>query len=75
MEKLFTHAGGAGEVDAAPVDFAFGLDELACADRTLRGEDDLFGAAWVLVVADDLGDFGDHIAAAFDRDEVADADA
>ncbi len=72
VEQFFAQAGGAACVDAAPVDFAFFAHQGALADGAVRGKDDVFG---VLGRCGDAGDFGNDVAAAFDRDVVADADA
>ena len=49
VEELAGDARGAGGVDAAPVDFAFCADEIGAADGAAFGEDDLFGAARVIL--------------------------
>src|SRR6201999_4514752 len=45
------------------------------ADGAAFGEDDLFLAAWVILVRNDFGDFGNDVAATLDGDEVADLHA
>ena len=75
MQKLAGDAGGTGGVDAAEVDFAFGLVELGVADGAVGGKDDVLRAARMLPVVDDFSDLGDDVAAALDGNEVADADA
>ena len=75
VEEAAGEAGGAGEVDAAVVGFAFGAVDLAVADRAVFGEVEFFVAARVLGVFDDLDDFGDDVAAALDFDVVADEEA
>ena len=72
MEELAGDARGARGVNAAPVDFAFGADEIGVADGAAFGEDDFFFTARVVLVRNDFRDFGDDVPAAFDRDEVAD---
>ena len=75
MAQLLFKAGGAAYVDTAEIDFAFFADELSLATRAVGGEGDLFDAARMLLIFDDLDDLGDDVAAALDGDEVADADA
>src|SRR5580658_3626640 len=72
MEELAGDACGACGVDAAPVNFALGADEIGAADGAAFREDNFFLAARVIFVVDDLGDLGDDVSATFDGDEVAD---
>src|SRR5580704_19508679 len=80
MEEFASDARGAGGVDAAPIHFAFGANEIGSADGAALREDDFFRAARVVFGLlsgrrDDFGDLGDDVAAAFDGDEVAYFDA
>ncbi len=75
MEQALDEARRAVGVDAAVVDFALGLDDLAAADGAVRGEFEFPVAAGVVLVFDDLDDFGDDVAAALDLDVVADEQA
>ena len=75
VAELFREAGGAGVIDAAPVHFAFGSDQRRLAAWAVRGEDDWLVTARVARILHNFGDFGNDVAAALDRYEVADAHA
>ena len=75
VEQALDEARGAVGVDAAVVDFAFGLDDFAAADGAVRGELEFPVAAGMILVFDDFDDFGDDVAAALDLDVVADEQA
>ena len=50
MEELAGDACGASGVDAAPVDFTFGADEIGIADGTALGEGNSFLPSGVVFI-------------------------
>lgn len=75
VEERLAEFGGAVGVDAAIVNFAFDADDLAIALWAVGGECEGLVAAGMTGIFDDLDDFGDDVAAAFDFDRVVDFEA
>ena len=70
VEQALAQLGGAVDVDAAVVDFAFDADDFAVAFGAMCGKDEVLRSPGVFGVFDDFNDFGDDVAAALNFDPV-----
>jgi len=72
VQQRFPFARGAGDVDAAVGDFAFGVVDAHAADGAFIGHPEFF---FFFAVLHYFQDVGDHFAGAFDQDRVSGVDA
>src|SRR5271170_703571 len=72
VQQRFPFARGAGDVDAAISDFAFGVMHAHAADRAFFGHLEFF---FFFAVLHNFQDVGDYFAGAFDEDCVSGVDA